>query len=88
MTSRSQPVLASKGQTEAVNTAAFVHPVDQLEPGALTSSALVPPMQSHVIDELRIQLSIAISLKRIADTMDGTAAGLCVTETIFGRARQ
>ncbi len=29
--------------------------------------------------------SIAISLKRIADTMDGTSAGLCVTETIFGR---
>lgn len=28
--------------------------------------------------------SAAISLKRIADTIDGTAAGLCVTETLLG----
>lgn len=32
-------------------------------------------------------LSIAVSLKRIADTMDGTASGVCVTNTIFGRRR-
>lgn len=34
-----------------------------------------------------IQLSIAISLKRIADTLDGTAAGICVTETTCGGPR-
>lgn len=28
-------------------------------------------------------VSIAISLKRIADVLDGTAVGICVTETIF-----
>lgn len=27
--------------------------------------------------------SIADSLKRIADTLDGTAAGICINETIF-----
>lgn len=27
--------------------------------------------------------SIAESLKRIADTLDGTAAGICISETIF-----
>lgn len=31
--------------------------------------------------------SIAISLKRIADTLGGTAAGLCVTETLLGGRR-
>lgn len=31
--------------------------------------------------------SIAESLKRIADTLDGTAAGVCVSETVFGGAR-
>lgn len=30
-------------------------------------------------------VSIAVSLKRLADTHDGTASGLCVTETVFGR---
>lgn len=39
-------------------------------------------MQSAESCSLR---SIAISLKRIADTLDGTAAGICVTQTIFGR---
>lgn len=34
-----------------------------------------------------IQLSIAISLKRIADVLDGTAAGLCVSETLLGGRR-
>ena len=28
--------------------------------------------------------SIAISLKRIADVLDGTSAGICVTETLLG----
>lgn len=37
--------------------------------------------------EANIQLSIAISLKRIADVLDGTSVGLRVTETIFGRNR-
>lgn len=32
-------------------------------------------------------LSTAISLKRIADTIDGTAAGLCVTENLLGGRR-
>ena len=32
-----------------------------------------------------IGYSIAISLKRIADTLDGTALGLDITETVFGR---
>lgn len=32
-------------------------------------------------------MSIAVSLKRIADTLDGTAAGICVTETLLGGAR-
>lgn len=31
--------------------------------------------------------SIAVSLKRIADTLDGTTAGVCVTDTIFGGRR-
>lgn len=31
--------------------------------------------------------SIAVSLKRIADTIDGTAGGLCVTETLLGGRR-
>lgn len=35
----------------------------------------------------RVMLSIAISLKRIADTMDGTASGLCITETLIGGAK-
>jgi hypothetical protein len=33
-------------------------------------------------------LSIAVSLKRIADTLDGTAAGVPVGRTIFGRGNQ
>lgn len=31
--------------------------------------------------------SIAASLKRIADTMDGTAAGVCISQTVFGGRR-
>lgn len=34
----------------------------------------------------QIRLSLAISLKRIADVLDGTALGLCVTQTIFNPA--
>lgn len=34
-------------------------------------------------DEGDLQASIAISLKRIADLLDGTTLGICVTETIF-----
>ena len=48
----------------------------QLEPEAVTGKWG---------SELATQLSIAISLKRIADTFDGTAAGLNVHETIFGQ---
>lgn len=32
-------------------------------------------------------LSIAVSLKRMADTIDGTSSGLCVTETLLGGQR-
>lgn len=32
-------------------------------------------------------ISLAISMKRIADTMDGTASGLCITETLIGGRR-
>lgn len=39
-------------------------------------------------DADHVQCSIAISLKRIADTIDGTAAGLCVTETLLGGRRE
>lgn len=38
----------------------------------------------HMLDRDGSLASIAISLKRIADTLDGTVAGICVTETIFG----
>lgn len=48
-----------------------------LEPQAL-------PMGNY---EVGATLSIAISLKRIADVLDGTAAGLCVTETLLGGRR-
>jgi len=47
------------------------HPVDQLEPGALVSSNLLFPIADSKVDGYRIQLSIAISLKRIADKLDG-----------------
>jgi hypothetical protein len=29
-------------------------------------------------------ISLAISMKRIADTMDGTATGICISETLIG----
>lgn len=38
--------------------------------------------------EQACNISIAISLKRIADTLDGTAAGICVTQTIFAGKRE
>lgn len=34
--------------------------------------------------ELRIQLSIAISLKRIADALDGTSLGVDISEGLAG----
>jgi hypothetical protein len=34
-----------------------------------------------------IYLSVAISLKRIADLLDGTTTGICVTETLLGGRR-
>lgn len=49
----------------------MVHPVEQLEPGALSDTTLLPPMKDHVVNDLRIQMSIAISLKRIADILEG-----------------
>lgn len=61
------------------------HPLDQIEPAALVDSTLLFPIEDSKVDAYRLQLSIAVSLKRIADTLDGTAAGVCVTETIFGR---
>lgn len=34
--------------------------------------------------ELRVSLSIAISLKRLADAMDGTAMGVDISDSISG----
>lgn len=47
------------------------HPVDQIEPSALVDSGLLFPMEKSVVDSYRLQLSIAISLKRIADALHG-----------------
>jgi hypothetical protein len=57
---------------------------DQIEQGALT--ALDSTSRELTVMET-LALSQAISLKRIADTMDGTASGLCITETLIGGAR-
>lgn len=52
------------------------------------------PLDAKLEDETRNMrgdaaalYSIAISLKRIADVLAGTAAGLCVTETLLGGRR-
>lgn len=47
-----------------------------IEPGALAEQAALS----------EVGLSIAISLKRIADLLDGTTVGICATETIFNPA--
>lgn len=60
-----------------------VHPLDQLEPAALCDTAMLPLLMDD--PAVRMQMSIALSLKRIADTLDGTAAGICVTQAIFGK---
>lgn len=39
---------------------------------------------SEAPPELRVQLSIAISLKRIADALDGTTMGVDVSEGLAG----
>lgn len=44
-----------------------------IEPGAFGETAELSA----------VGLSIAISLKRIADILDGTTVGICATETIF-----
>jgi hypothetical protein len=54
---------------------------ERMEPEAARSGEHVSSVGEAAL------VSIAISLKRLADTHDGTAAGLCVTETVFG-ARQ
>lgn len=41
-------------------------------------------MQPANESDARSLRSIAISLKRIADTLDGSAAGLNINETMFG----
>jgi hypothetical protein len=53
-----------------------------------------PPHWSELLEPVAITgpdgpqaaalVSIAVSLKRIADTMDGTATGICITETLIG----
>ncbi len=59
----------------------MIHPVDALEQDALGDTSLLPtPLEDF---DLRVQMSIAISLKRIADLLDGSTLGICVTETIF-----
>jgi hypothetical protein len=49
--------------------------------------ALEPEAETAVDPHHAALASIAVSLKQIADVLDGTAVGLCVTETIFGRNR-
>jgi hypothetical protein len=47
--------------------------------------AQMEPLAVAACDENFVSLaSIAISLKRIADTMDGSATGICITETLIG----
>lgn len=56
----------------------------------MTQTTAFPHLESGTAgdtDAEHIQHSIAISLKRIADVLDGTAAGLCVTETLLGGRR-
>lgn len=53
----------------------MTHPVDMLEPECLSDTNLLPKRDSLKPDnyqwwELRIQMSQAISLKRIADRLD------------------
>lgn len=61
------------------------HPFDgQFEPPAEALAKMNPCIPLPEI----AQASIAISLKRIADLLDGTAANLCVTETIFGKSHR
>lgn len=59
------------------------HPLDGVEPSIGNSTALLPDFVED--PGLRIQLSIAISLKRIADVLDGSAVGLSINETMFGQ---
>jgi hypothetical protein len=44
---------------------------------------LEPEARSQRTPEQAALTSIAVSLKRIADTLDGTTAGICVSQTIF-----
>ena len=57
---------------------------DQIEQAALKA---LDSMNRHLTVMETLALSQAISLKRIADTMDGTASGLCATETLIGGQR-
>lgn len=56
---------------------------EALEPLAAQALADEPELETVEV----ASISIAISLKRIADTLDGTAAGICVTETTCGGRR-
>jgi hypothetical protein len=47
------------------------HPIDLIEPAAVIDSNLLFPIEDGKVDPYRLQLSIAISLKRIADKLDG-----------------
>lgn len=66
------------------------NPLFHLEPVAVEAVSRkygdkVPETFPANIENAMIGYSIAISLKRIADVLDGTSTGMCVTETIFGR---
>ena len=50
---------------------------------SLLAGKLEPEMSGFGYESAALY-SIAISLKRIADVLDGTSAGICVTETLLG----
>ena len=53
------------------------HPLDQIEPAALTSTVMLPAWNTddYTAQTLLIQFSQAVSLKRIADALDPTGGG-------------
>ena len=58
-------------------------------PNGLIEDVAAEALRKPVRVETAIGLSIAISLKRIADMLDGTSMGICCTQTIFNpNARQ
>lgn len=67
------------------------NPLMHIEPVAVDAlgrkyqNKKIPETFPAPLEQAVIGYSIAISLKRIADVLDGTATGQCVSETMFGR---